>query len=1154
LANRNVKVTLSAEVGQYEASMRKAEASTKQLGATATDAGSKSEQASRKSAQASAEHAANVEKTSKMLAGFGTVAVAGMGMAAKAAIGWEADWTGVMKTVDGTPEQLQAVEDGLRGLTKELPASHTEIAAVAQAAGQLGIATPNVVSFTKTMIDMGESTNLSAEEAATTLARFSNVMGTSTSDVGRLGATIVGLGNNFATTESEIAAMAQRLSGAGAQAGLTEADVLGISAAMSSVGIEAEAGGTAMSLTMKRIGKAVDEGGDKLELFASVAGMSTEEFAAAWRDDAGAALTTFVGGLGQAGAEGESLNAILSELGITGIRESDALLRLAASGDLMGNSMTQAGEEWEAGTALVEEAAKRYETTEAQISMAWNAIKDAAISAGAVMLPVIAGVADSASDLASAFSDLPAPVQAALTSITGLVGAASLVAGGFFLMLPKVQESRAALASLGPAGARANTVLGKVGKAAGVATVALTALAVAGQISDSFVADNKSVSEFAQALLLASEEGENMKDVFSDGNLFASSNDFALTAGGIDTVGDALSRVNNRGPWTTFRDGVNEMFSGLASSEIVETKQSLEAMDSAITSFADSGALDQAATSFRGAVAEGKAFGVSMETTAQSFPQYLDHLRGLAQEQDYALGSTEGLTAEQELLNWAMGEAPAPIRAAAEAAEDAASRQGQLETALGDVGLAADGAVESLTDYLESLFAAGLATQSVMQAQSSYQQSLDGVGDALDQMRESEEDMGNVLNKSKGAFDVTSDAGRLAQDTFIGIADAGRGMATAMAEAGESQDSIQGSLKTTYSDLIDAGEQFGLTGEQAKTLARDVLGIPEGVSIDSWMAESALETAANTKAELFQLPEGVDIGSFMSDEAYRMAQLTKGGLDDLPNSKEISSWMSDDAFATALMTRAAVLGIPARDVVSSFMSSAAKDTADATTARVLGIPDGASVSSFMSSNARVEAWQTKAAVDAIPSTKRITITTIRNFTQGTLNGSSSPAPTWGNANGGRLPKHASGGRLPLTGPGTDTQDGILGVSSLTGMPTSFVDKGEWIINSRMSERYNAELAAMNAGIFPKVPGYAGGGRAGRQYDARSFASPAPPISAEAIAEVLRVGAPAGKSITLNSYNARASKESEILREALDYNSLYERRESRLEGNRREFRE
>src|SRR3546814_684213 len=184
--------------------------------------------------------------------GLGAVMTAASALSVKAAMDWESAWAGVTKTVEGTPSQLAEVEQGLRDLTSVLPASHEEIAAVAEAAGQLGIQTENVVAFTRTMIDLGETTNLSANDAATSLARFMNIMGTSQDQVSNLGSAIVGLGNNYATTESEILEMSLRLAGAGKQIGLTEGDVLGLATALSSVGIEAEAGGSAMSKVIDR--------------------------------------------------------------------------------------------------------------------------------------------------------------------------------------------------------------------------------------------------------------------------------------------------------------------------------------------------------------------------------------------------------------------------------------------------------------------------------------------------------------------------------------------------------------------------------------------------------------------------------------------------------------------------------------------------------------------------------------------------------------------------------------------------------------------------------------------------------------------------------------------------------------------------------------
>ena len=152
---------------------------------------------------------------------------------------------------------MQRINDGIKEMSTQIPATTTQIAGVAEAAGQLGIATDDVLDFTRVMIDLGESTNLSADEAASALAKFSNITGTSAANYGRLGSVIVGLGNNFATMEADIVSMGTRLASAGTLAGLTEPEIMALATAMSSVGIEAEAGGTAMTQTLSAIETAV---------------------------------------------------------------------------------------------------------------------------------------------------------------------------------------------------------------------------------------------------------------------------------------------------------------------------------------------------------------------------------------------------------------------------------------------------------------------------------------------------------------------------------------------------------------------------------------------------------------------------------------------------------------------------------------------------------------------------------------------------------------------------------------------------------------------------------------------------------------------------------------------------------------------------------
>ena len=306
------------------------------------------------------------------------LAVAGTA-AIKTGIEWESAFAGVKKTVDATDEQLARLSDGLRALSHEIPESAAGLAEIAEAAGQLGIETDNILGFTETMANLGVATNMSATEAATSLAKLANITGMSQTDFDRLGSTIVALGNNLATTEADITAMSMRIAGAGSQVGLTEAQILSFSGALSSVGIEAEAGGTAFSTLLSKMSLASAKGGDELSDFAAVAGMTAEEFKQAFEQDAAGAVTSFITGLGKINEEGGSAIGVLDEMGLSDIRMRDALLRAAGASDVFTEALELGTDAWEENTALAKEASQRYETVESRIQLLKNAANDLGI-------------------------------------------------------------------------------------------------------------------------------------------------------------------------------------------------------------------------------------------------------------------------------------------------------------------------------------------------------------------------------------------------------------------------------------------------------------------------------------------------------------------------------------------------------------------------------------------------------------------------------------------------------------------------------------------------------------------------------------------------------------------------------------------------------
>lgn len=369
--------------------------------------------------------------------------VAGGVAVAKLAIDFEKSFAGVRKTVDATTTEFEQLAQGFRDLSREIPINVNEINKVGEAAGQLGIRTENILGFTKVMSLLGVTTNLSADEAATALARFANITQLAQTDFDRLGSTIVSLGNNFATTEQEIVEMSLRLAGAGNTIGLSEAQILGFAAALSSVGIKAEAGGTAFSRVMIEIAQAVDTGGESLKNFADVAlpGVvnAGAKFAKMFKLDAAGALQLFIEGLGNVEDAGSSIFKVLEDLEFGNVRVRDTMLRVANAGDLVSRSLNTSAVAWRENTALTIEAQKRFETTASQITLLWNRVKDLGITLGNALLPMIRLAISTFNRLipvlekvANFFTALPVPIQVmgvALLAVLAAVGPLLLIFG-----------------------------------------------------------------------------------------------------------------------------------------------------------------------------------------------------------------------------------------------------------------------------------------------------------------------------------------------------------------------------------------------------------------------------------------------------------------------------------------------------------------------------------------------------------------------------------------------------------------------------------------------------------------------------------------------------------------------------------------------------
>lgn len=424
---------------------------------------------------------------------YSMLSFAGIAAATKTAIEFEDAWTGVTKTVEGTPQQLSKINDGLKNLAQTTSSTYQDIAHYAELAGQMGVPTDSIVGFTKTITQLGDTTNLVGEEAAQSIAKFSNVMVSQSKKTNtyysRLGSTIVDLGNKFATTEADIMAMATRLGVAGKMVGLNSNQVLGLSTALSSLGIEAAAGGGSVSKMLKTIDLSVSTGNDLLYEFAEVSGMTAQQFQKAWGEDAAGTFLKFVQGIGKSGDVTKTLN----DLGITEIRQAQAMGALAQSSDVLASALNVSKNAWNDNTAMANEAEKRYATLKSQLSQTWEAIKQAGDELGQAFAPTLTDLLKIVKKAANAFSDLDEGTQQTIAKMLLLTAAAYPTAKGvskvsgsmqgavkFFTKAhPSLQKVADGFGDAAKAGELANTSIISLGKGFVLTHPAITAVTVA---------------------------------------------------------------------------------------------------------------------------------------------------------------------------------------------------------------------------------------------------------------------------------------------------------------------------------------------------------------------------------------------------------------------------------------------------------------------------------------------------------------------------------------------------------------------------------------------------------------------------------------------------------------------------------------------------
>lgn len=169
-------------------------------------------------------------------------------------------------------------------------------------------------------------------------------------------------------------------------------------------------------------------GGDALDSFASIAGMSADQFAQSWRTSATDTMLALLKGTNSA----ENMTVALESMGVTGIRQTDVLKRLAGNTDLVSQALQVSNDGWRENTALQDEVNNRNDSMAAKLEILQNKVIAVAEDIGTPLVNAATDAVDAAEPLFEAvenvtqgFADMDEGAQRNIIALAAVAAAAS---------------------------------------------------------------------------------------------------------------------------------------------------------------------------------------------------------------------------------------------------------------------------------------------------------------------------------------------------------------------------------------------------------------------------------------------------------------------------------------------------------------------------------------------------------------------------------------------------------------------------------------------------------------------------------------------------------------------------------------------------------
>ncbi|WP_341811020.1 phage tail tape measure protein [Wolbachia endosymbiont (group B) of Chesias legatella] len=350
----------------------------------------------------------------------------------KVAVDFESAMADVKKVVkfvqnDTKDEALKFAKE-LKKLSREIPLSAAELAQIAASGGQLGIDKNDLIKFTTVVAKMTTAFDMSAEEAGNAIAKISNVYGIKVDGMENVGNIINHLSDNTAAKAQEVVLTLNRIGGNAKQFGLEVDQASSLASTFISLGKQPEKAATAINNFLSKLQTAREQSPEFHDALDEM-GTSIEELEQTIKKNPQEAILQFLETLKR--IDDQERAGILMNLFGAGFQDDIALL--VGSLDIYKKAIEQVADKGKYRSSMQKEFENRANTTANKLQLLKNAVFEAGMNLGSVMLPTLNYVAGSlkaiTERIASFAEKYPTLTTVIMSTLAALISLKVLVVG-----------------------------------------------------------------------------------------------------------------------------------------------------------------------------------------------------------------------------------------------------------------------------------------------------------------------------------------------------------------------------------------------------------------------------------------------------------------------------------------------------------------------------------------------------------------------------------------------------------------------------------------------------------------------------------------------------------------------------------------------------